>query len=175
MWKRIAVYGLLLGLGTLALQWLDYQRMARLHMRGVYDFLLAAGFLALGLWIGARVLGRRGVGGGVWGGGGGDGPWGGCGGVSGGGGCGGSTHGGGGGCRGGVSTASCWRGGSWRWGGGSGRGCGGGGGRRRRSMAIRGRSPSWGSVRARWRCCGRSRRGIRTSRSRPTCTCRPTR
>src|SRR3546814_4119541 len=49
MWKRIAVYGLLLGLGTLALQWLDYQRMARLHMRGVYDFLLAAGVLALGL------------------------------------------------------------------------------------------------------------------------------
>src|SRR3546814_18678327 len=43
MWKRIAVYGLLLGLGTLALQWLDYQRMARLHMRGVYDLLLAAG------------------------------------------------------------------------------------------------------------------------------------
>src|SRR3546814_3506982 len=35
--------------------------MARLHMRGVYDFLLAAGFLALGLWIGARVLGRRGA------------------------------------------------------------------------------------------------------------------
>src|SRR3546814_19037825 len=43
MWKRIAVYGLLLGLGTLALQWLDYQRMARLHMRGVYDFLLEIG------------------------------------------------------------------------------------------------------------------------------------
>src|SRR3546814_10993704 len=61
MWKRIAVYGLLLGLGTLALQWLDYQRMARLHMRGVYDFLLAAGFLAVGLWLGARVLGRRGA------------------------------------------------------------------------------------------------------------------
>src|SRR3546814_14194509 len=61
MWKRIAVYGLLLGLGTLALQWLDYQRMARLRMGDVYDFLLGAGFLALGLWIGARVLGRRGA------------------------------------------------------------------------------------------------------------------
>src|SRR3546814_11001272 len=45
MWKRIAVYGLLLGLGTLALQWLDYQRMARLRMGDVYDFLLGAGFL----------------------------------------------------------------------------------------------------------------------------------
>src|SRR3546814_769446 len=62
MWKRIAVYGLLLGLGTLALQWLDYQRMARLHMRGVYDFLLVAGFLAVGLWIGARGMGGWGWG-----------------------------------------------------------------------------------------------------------------
>src|SRR3546814_14249820 len=61
MWKRIAVDGLLLGLGTLALQWLDYQRRARLRMGYVYDSLLGAGFLALGLWIGTRVLGRRGA------------------------------------------------------------------------------------------------------------------
>lgn len=53
------LYGALLAVGTLALQWLDYQRMARVHARDIYDFLLAAGFLALGLWIGARVLGRR--------------------------------------------------------------------------------------------------------------------
>lgn len=59
MWKRIALYGLLLAVGTFALQWLDYRRMARVHVGDVYDFLLAAGFLALGLWIGARVLGRR--------------------------------------------------------------------------------------------------------------------
>lgn len=58
-WKPAVLYGLLLALGTLALQWLDYQRMARMHAGAVYDFLLAAGFLALGLWIGARVLGRR--------------------------------------------------------------------------------------------------------------------
>jgi DNA-binding CsgD family transcriptional regulator len=59
MWKQATLYGLLLALGTLALQWLDYQRMARVHAGDIYDFLLAAGFLALGLWIGARVLGRR--------------------------------------------------------------------------------------------------------------------
>jgi DNA-binding CsgD family transcriptional regulator len=59
MWQRVAVYGLLLALGTLALQWLDYQRLARTHWGEIYDFLLAAGFLALGLLIGARVLGRR--------------------------------------------------------------------------------------------------------------------
>ena len=60
IWKQATLYGLLLALGTVALQWLDYQRMARLHVGDIYDFLLAAGFLALGLWIGARVLARRG-------------------------------------------------------------------------------------------------------------------
>ena len=59
MWKQVLLYGLLLAACTVALQWLDYQRMARLHARDVYDFLLAAGFLALGLWLGARVLARR--------------------------------------------------------------------------------------------------------------------
>lgn len=59
MWKQIALYGTLLALGTLGLQWLDYQRMARLHAPDFYEFLLAAGFLALGVWLGARVLGRR--------------------------------------------------------------------------------------------------------------------
>ena len=59
MWKQIAVYGALLALGTLALQWLDYQRLARTRSGDIYDFLLAAAFLALGLLLGARVLGRR--------------------------------------------------------------------------------------------------------------------
>ncbi len=59
MWKQVALYGALLALGTLALQWLDYQRMARTHSGGIYDFLLAAAFLALGLLVGARVIGRR--------------------------------------------------------------------------------------------------------------------
>ncbi|MEO6104577.1 MAG: response regulator transcription factor [Pseudoxanthomonas sp.] len=58
-WKPMLLYGALLAAGTLALQWLDYQRMARVHVRDIYDCLLASGFLALGLWIGARVLGRR--------------------------------------------------------------------------------------------------------------------
>ena len=61
MWKQAALYGLMLAAGAFALQWFDYQRMVRVHARGIYDFLLAAGFLALGLWIGARVLGRRGA------------------------------------------------------------------------------------------------------------------
>jgi DNA-binding CsgD family transcriptional regulator len=58
MWKRVVLYGVFLALGTLALSWLDYLRLARANTGAVYEFLLAAGFLALGLYLGARVLGR---------------------------------------------------------------------------------------------------------------------
>jgi DNA-binding CsgD family transcriptional regulator len=57
MWKKVAVYGALLAAGTVALQWLDYERLARSHSGDIYVFLIAAAFLALGIYIGARVLG----------------------------------------------------------------------------------------------------------------------
>lgn len=57
MWKQVVVYGALLAAGTFALQWLDYQRLARAHSGDIYLFLIAAGFLALGLYIGMRVVG----------------------------------------------------------------------------------------------------------------------
>lgn len=57
MWKRAAYYGALLAAGTLALQWLDYQRLARAHAGDIYVFLIAAAFLALGIYLGARVVG----------------------------------------------------------------------------------------------------------------------
>jgi DNA-binding NarL/FixJ family response regulator len=56
MWKRVAIYGAALAAGTLVLQWLDYERLARIHSGDIYIFLIAAGFLALGVYIGARVL-----------------------------------------------------------------------------------------------------------------------
>ena len=59
MWKRVAYYGALLAAGTFALQWLDYQRLARAHSGDIYIFLIAAAFLALGVYIGARVIGAR--------------------------------------------------------------------------------------------------------------------
>jgi DNA-binding CsgD family transcriptional regulator len=59
VWKRVVVYGALLAAGTLALQWLDYQRLARVHAGDVYVFLVAAAFLALGVWIGVRVIAAR--------------------------------------------------------------------------------------------------------------------
>ena len=58
MWKRAAMYGVFLAAGTLALQWLDYQRLARAHSGDIYTFLISLGFLVLGVYIGARVIGR---------------------------------------------------------------------------------------------------------------------
>jgi DNA-binding CsgD family transcriptional regulator len=56
MGKRIVIYGALLAAGTLVLDWLDYQRLARLHTGDLYTFLIAAAFLALGVFLGVRVF-----------------------------------------------------------------------------------------------------------------------
>ena len=56
MWKRVVGYGALLAAGTLALQWLDYQRLVRMHAGDVYLFLVAAAFLVLGIVLGVRVF-----------------------------------------------------------------------------------------------------------------------
>lgn len=56
MWKRVVSYGALLAAGTLALQWLDYQRLARMHSGDIYLFLVAAAFLVLGIILGVRVF-----------------------------------------------------------------------------------------------------------------------
>ena len=58
MWKSILGYGALLALGTLALQWLDYQRLARVYPGEVVTFIVAAAFLALGVVLGVRVFAR---------------------------------------------------------------------------------------------------------------------
>ncbi len=54
----MVLYGALLAGGALALQWIDYQQLALAHPAHVYTFVTAAGFLALGVYIGARVIGR---------------------------------------------------------------------------------------------------------------------
>lgn len=56
MWKQVLGYGTALALGTVLLQWLDYQRMARLQPIEVYLGLLALGFLVLGVVLGVRVF-----------------------------------------------------------------------------------------------------------------------
>ena len=59
LWRQVALYGALLAVGTLGLQWLDYQRLARAHAGDITIALVAAGFLALGVVVGARALGTR--------------------------------------------------------------------------------------------------------------------
>ena len=56
LWKRVVGYGALLAAGTTALQWLDYQRLARLHTGELTLFLVAAAFLVLGIVLGVRVF-----------------------------------------------------------------------------------------------------------------------
>ncbi|MEP9358228.1 LuxR C-terminal-related transcriptional regulator [Sphingomonas sp. KR3-1] len=58
MWKRVLLYGALLAAGTLLLEWLDYQRLVRSRTGDIYGFVIGAGFLALGIWLGARVFAR---------------------------------------------------------------------------------------------------------------------
>ncbi|MES2754191.1 MAG: LuxR C-terminal-related transcriptional regulator [Pseudomonadota bacterium] len=55
---RAMLYGVGLSLAALALAWIDYQRMARTHAADLALALTAAGFLALGLFAGARLFGR---------------------------------------------------------------------------------------------------------------------
>ena len=57
MWKRIAIYGACLALGTLLLQGLDYLRLVRAHTNDIYIALIAAAFLGLGVFAGARLFG----------------------------------------------------------------------------------------------------------------------
>ena len=58
-WPQLALYGAALAAGALALDWIEYQRLVRGRTGDVYLFLVAAAFLALGLWAGARVLAPR--------------------------------------------------------------------------------------------------------------------
>ena len=55
-WKQVAAYGALLAAGAAALEWLDYQRVARSYPGGIYVVLIALGFLALGLFVGRRLV-----------------------------------------------------------------------------------------------------------------------
>lgn len=59
MTRRVLVYGVLLALGALGLQWLDYQRVARIHSGEVYVALIAVAFLVLGVVVGLRLRAPR--------------------------------------------------------------------------------------------------------------------
>ena len=53
------MYGVALALAAIGLQWLDYQRLARTHWDDFYIGLIALAFLALGVFVGARLFAGR--------------------------------------------------------------------------------------------------------------------
>lgn len=58
MLRTIALYGLALAFGAVALQWLQYRMLVRQHPNEIYAALFAAGFMALGVWLGAKLFPR---------------------------------------------------------------------------------------------------------------------
>jgi DNA-binding NarL/FixJ family response regulator len=58
MLRTILVYGTLLALASLGLQWLEFRFLVRTHSVEVYVALVAAAFMGLGIWVGARLFAR---------------------------------------------------------------------------------------------------------------------
>lgn len=58
MARTVILYALALALAATALEWLKYRYWTRAFSTEIYIFLLAAGFIALGLWAGRRLTPR---------------------------------------------------------------------------------------------------------------------
>jgi DNA-binding CsgD family transcriptional regulator len=58
MWKTVLVYGVILAAAALALQWLQYRYFVLAYPIEIYVGLIAVGFMALGVWAGARLFGK---------------------------------------------------------------------------------------------------------------------
>lgn len=59
MWRIVIIYGSVLAAAVLALRLVEYQFLARTHPGELYIGLLAAGFMALGVWVGTCLFPRR--------------------------------------------------------------------------------------------------------------------
>lgn len=55
-WAQVAAYGAALAAGAFALQWLDYQHLARAYSTDIVIGLVALGFLGLGVFVGLRLF-----------------------------------------------------------------------------------------------------------------------
>jgi len=56
--RTIIIYGALLALGAVGLQWLELQYLVRAYPFQVYAAIIALAFLGLGVWAGARLFQR---------------------------------------------------------------------------------------------------------------------
>ena len=59
MLRTILVYGAILAAGTFVLEWLEFRLLVRTHAVEAYVVLVAAAFMGLGAWLGAKLF-RRG-------------------------------------------------------------------------------------------------------------------
>lgn len=58
MLRTILIYGAILAAGTFVLEWLQFRFLVRTHAVEAYVALVAAAFLGLGVWVGARLFRR---------------------------------------------------------------------------------------------------------------------
>jgi DNA-binding CsgD family transcriptional regulator len=58
MWRTILLYALALALAATGLEWLKYRYWTHAFSTEIYLFLVAAGFIALGLWAGRKLTPR---------------------------------------------------------------------------------------------------------------------
>ncbi len=58
--RSILLYGAIMAVAAVALQWLEFQFLARTYPLEIYVGLIAVGFLALGAWAGARLFRKAG-------------------------------------------------------------------------------------------------------------------
>jgi DNA-binding CsgD family transcriptional regulator len=56
MIRTVAIYGGVLALAALGLQWAEYQFWVRTHPAALTVTAIALGFMGLGIWVGARVF-----------------------------------------------------------------------------------------------------------------------
>lgn len=59
MGKTVIGYAAALALAAFALEWLEFKVLARTFAFEIYALLIAVGFLALGVWVGARLTRRK--------------------------------------------------------------------------------------------------------------------
>ena len=58
MLRTILVYGAILAAGTFVLEWLEFRFLVRTHAVEAYVVLIAAAFMGLGVWLGAKLFRR---------------------------------------------------------------------------------------------------------------------
>ena len=55
MWRQVVIYGLVLALAAVGLEWLRFRHVTRIDSTEIYVAILAIGFIALGIWVGRRL------------------------------------------------------------------------------------------------------------------------